>query len=653
MTPAYAGMFCFGLLLLASLAGWGAAVRRLAFPWITSDRALDAGWGLAFTLLFGGLLNLAGAISRLGVVLFVSAGVAIAARDTYRDRQSLAASARSAMQRMRERRLLAAAVGALAVALTIFYAASICSTRFNDHDDLQGYFVFPAKMLQTGALGPDPYSERRIVSLGAMGFLQTLVLSVADPKYTRIVDPGISLLLGVALLAGIARLAPAPAWTSILAGFVLVLIPPPAANVTSAVTGLCLFLTLFLTLCKTALRVEPGAAGISSAAPISLTAAALCSLKTTHVPATLLLIVVVYSIRACTKRRSTGVIRESALIGALTLLFLTPWMISLYRSNGTLLFPLLGRGFHPSEYVTFSSVGGALTAGSTIALLRSTLLDIAVAPLLILAAAALLRSDLRGRRLVCVGWAAVALVSRLLMSVSQGGVVQTPRYSYAFWQAATLTLLVFAFPTARTGGLLPFRRRRVRSLGALAMAVLAGAELDSVRAYCSSRLAAIRSGVEDSQNPHFMQRYVRRYAAMQQAIPQNATVLTRLQYPFVLDFKRNRIFIADYPGGSSPPPGMPFFLGGERLAAYLCRQGIHYVAYSYATEAGFYEGLFRERLQPGTEPGTRLQALHTHDFQRNLAELGQTRARIYDDGDVFVLDLSLTGNGQARGCIPK
>ena len=40
MTPAFAGMFCFGLLLLASWAGWGAALRRLAFPWIIAGRAL-------------------------------------------------------------------------------------------------------------------------------------------------------------------------------------------------------------------------------------------------------------------------------------------------------------------------------------------------------------------------------------------------------------------------------------------------------------------------------------------------------------------------------------------------------------------------------------------------------------------------------------
>jgi hypothetical protein len=139
---------------------------------------------------------------------------------------------------------------------------------------------------------------------------------------------------------------------------------------------------------------------------------------------------------------------------------------------------------------------------------------------------------------------------------------------------------------------------------------------------------------------------------MQDAIPEGATVLTRVQYPFLLDFTRNQIFIADYPGGSSPPPGIPFFRGADRLADYLCRRPIRYVAYSYRLEAGFYDDLFRERLSPGTEPWLRLQALHTQDFQRNLAELGRTRKSVYDDGDVFVLDLSTSSNGQPLSCTP-
>jgi hypothetical protein len=653
MTASYAAMFGFGIVLLGSWAGWGAAIQKLVLRRVVADRGMQAGWGLALTLLVGGLLNLTGRIAPRSILLFVTAGFALLLWDGYRDRHRLRAMFCLLIARLRREWLLAAAVMALSGALAVVYAASICSTRFNDHDDLQAYFVFPAKMTQTGALGSDPYSERRIVSLGSMSFLHAIVLSVADPKYFRIVDPGISLLLSVALLAGIARVARANRWAAMLAVFLFLLIPPPAANVTSSLTGLSLFLTLFLTLYRTSFRIPNGERmAFLGAVPVALTASALCSLKTTHVLAAALVIAAAYSIRGCSRRNWSTVIGEAALVAGLTLLFLAPWMVSLYQSNGTPLYPLLGRGFHGSAYGTYWAPGVSLTLSSAIALLQPALLDLKATPLIILGVGALLRSDLGARRWVLVGWAVAATVSLLSIPLALGGALETYRYSYAFLNAAIFTLIMFAFPSS--SGWRPRRRqwRRVWPVGVLAVGVLLIAHSHTVGTYCSSLLTAISQGVRDSQNPHFMLRVVRRYAKMQQAIPEGATVLTRVQYPFLLDFTRNQIFIADYPGGSSPPPGIPFFRGGDRLADYLCRRPIRYVAYSYRLEAGFYDDLFRERLSPGTEPWLRLQALHTQDFQRNLAELGRTRKSVYDDGDVFVLDLSTSSNGQPLSCTP-
>ena len=129
-----------------------------------------------------------------------------------------------------------------------------------------------------------------------------------------------------------------------------------------------------------------------------------------------------------------------------------------------------------------------------------------------------------------------------------------------------------------------------------------------------------------------------RYAKMQQSIPQGETVLTRLAYPFVLNFKRNRIFIADWPGGASLPPGMPSFKRAEPLADYLISKSIRYVAYSYGNKALFWKERFGKRVNAG-HPRIRTEARHTFDFQDNLEKLGQTRKRIYDDGNIFVLDL--------------
>src|SRR5262249_30138640 len=47
----------------------------------------------------------------------------------------------------------------LAVLWQLLLAASW--TNFHEPDDLQGYFVFPTKMLALGSLGEDPFSERR------------------------------------------------------------------------------------------------------------------------------------------------------------------------------------------------------------------------------------------------------------------------------------------------------------------------------------------------------------------------------------------------------------------------------------------------------------------------------------------------------------
>jgi hypothetical protein len=654
MSASYAAMFGFGLVLLGSWAGWGAAIHRLLLRGVVADRAMQAGWGLAFTLVVGGLLNLTGQITPRAIQLFVATGFALLLWDSSRDRGRHRSKSRLSFPRLARRPLFAAAVGALGLGLALLYAASICSTRFNDHDDLQAYFVFPAKMIQTGSLGPDPFSERRMLSLGGMSFLHALVLSVADSKYLRIVDPGVPFLLSAALLASIARAARANEWEALLALLVFLLVPPPADNTTSCLTGLCLFLTLYLTLFLT-LRRSGFAAPLrrrwfSSAVPVALLAAGLCSLKTTHLPATVLLVLAAYSIRVVGSRNRRAAVGEAVLAGALTLLFLAPWMVSLYRSNGTAFYPVLGRGFHGSADATYWQLGTELSIDRIVRLATSAV-DLKVAPLLILGAAVLFRGDL-GARPLLIGWALAAAASCVLLPIASGSVDARYRYSYAFLYAAIFTLAVFVFSRRRAAGSGPSVTRRSWLVGALAMAVVLVGHREALPSYAAGRVAAVRDALEASHNPYFMLRYVRRYARMQESIPPGATVLTRLQYPFLLDFARNPTFIADYPGGSSPPPGMPFFQGGDRLAEYLCRRPIRYLAYSYFLEAGFYDALFEERLRPETEPWLRQQARHTQDFQLNLAELGRSRKRVYDDGDVFVLDLATSSNGQPLGCVP-
>ena len=132
-----------------------------------------------------------------------------------------------------------------------------------------------------------------------------------------------------------------------------------------------------------------------------------------------------------------------------------------------------------------------------------------------------------------------------------------------------------------------------------------------------------------------------KHREMQSVLPPSVTVLARMDYPFLFDFRRNKILIIDIPGSASLAPGMPFFQGGEAVAKYLTAHGIHYVAYDYATEAstprtGALSALVNENRYQSAQAVVRL----TFDFAQNLEELGRTRERVYDDGTAFVLDLS-------------
>lgn len=142
------------------------------------------------------------------------------------------------------------------------------------------------------------------------------------------------------------------------------------------------------------------------------------------------------------------------------------------------------------------------------------------------------------------------------------------------------------------------------------------------------------------------------YLKMQQSVPPGETILTRLEKPFLLDFSRNQIFIADAPGFASPPPGMPLFEGSEALSEYLTAQSIRYVAYAYGREPGAQRKYWVEKLgaeiYPWTKPNRILEVLrpslrseiqYALDFHENLSKLGKTRKKVYDDGEIFVIDL--------------
>src|SRR5258708_3849278 len=248
--------FAWGLAILASFVGWGGALNRVLFPAQRVDWGQRAAWGVALSVVIGGVLNLLQRISRTTVLVYLGLGIAWCLASwisRIRGLSQIKGLFQTQPDAKYERIFVCGVL--LVVALTMIqYAASISgvqqggaltTTVFNGDDDFESCFVFPEKMLQTGSMGPDPFSQRRLeASLGGKSFLDTFVLSMLSFGNLHLLDPGLGLLIIVGLLLGEFKEKGTPWWGRLGILLFLLLIPPATGNITSLYIGLALFLGL-------------------------------------------------------------------------------------------------------------------------------------------------------------------------------------------------------------------------------------------------------------------------------------------------------------------------------------------------------------------------------------------------------------------------
>jgi hypothetical protein len=221
-----------------------------------------------------------------------------------------------------------------------------------------------------------------------------------------------------------------------------------------------------------------------------------------------------------------------------------------------------------------------------------------------------------------------------IIALSTGG-QDSYRYSFPFVSIALIVLMIIAFTHTESREQSKLSNTPRLLIFMLVAGIMIGNNSNSLKMRYSEFADNIKSGINNVALVSEQQ--IAPHIKMQQSIAEGETLLTRLEKPFFLNFKRNKIFIADWPGGSSPPPGMPLYKGSEPLADYLTSQSIKYLAYSYAKEAAYSKSFHSSDIYTETTWLTN-QADNAWDFQANLKELGNTRKRVYD-GDIFILDL--------------
>lgn len=625
--------FSWGICILLSFIGWGGIINRILFPKYQVEWGQRAACGIAFTVFVGGVLNATYSISRAVILIYLGLGLLYCLGYFFKTSQ-LSIKSFSYFRHYPKDWVFTTGVAIVLFFIVVQYAGSVHTQHFNLHDDYHAYFVFPHKMLQMHSMGPDPFSERRILSLGGQSFLHTLILSMLGEENLHIIDPGVALIVVSGLLLGYFRDKRIPKRKAAFLSMLFFFVPFPQANTTSAVTSTALMLSLFRVLDRNKLNLT---GRTSNACIIALVTAALCSLKSSNIPFCGVLLLSSYIFYFFNSRGSrVAVIGELFMFSILTFMFLFPWMVSMYQSCGTALYPILGKGYHGSVYGSFSVTSSVVTLSGIIKIIISSATTSYLGAFLVLFVIGIkpLSTNIPSRAaLLSVMISAVLGTLMLALAIEGYGI---HRYSFFLLHTAVIILIPIAYDAGADKG----RLIRTGISLTVVIVVIACVLAQTVKYSYKEHLRFfdnIKAGLSNTTLISDAERH--QYTAMQQALPDSETVLTRLKKPFLLNFDRNRILIVDYPGGSSPPPGMPFFKGAEALADYLVSQSIRYVAYSYASEAWFTKKAFKHRLKPEVHPWIRSEARHTFDFQDNLKQLGETRERIYDNNDIFVLDL--------------
>ena len=339
----YFGEFLWGIVLIASFAGYGTIIGRLLMKYRFQDDGVAIALGLSFVIVLGGFLNLVRVISAPLIVGLVLAGVVI-----------WVASGGVAKLLVAGKRLRGWDYAILAV-LLLGYVNWLCySQRLEPGKEIpshalyisddSAYTLFPTRMLQTGGMGIDPFSDRLTVSALGGEFLQAMVLALLPIEYIHLADPGLAYLaMGVIFLT--MRRLTGPARFMLAAIFAA----HPTASINASAVAVPVVLLVAMSRVLTRDRATTDI--VRSSAGVALLLAALMTLKSTLIPGSVLVVVFWGVILAVTIRR----FRPLAIVvvtGLFTLLLLLPWMVCSYWSGGTLLYPLLGAGFRQAMFTT-------------------------------------------------------------------------------------------------------------------------------------------------------------------------------------------------------------------------------------------------------------------------------------------------------------
>ena len=638
------------LAVTVSFVGYGLLVLRLLRKsqedWLT---AATAGMGvLTFCLGMMNLLRWIRSPQLLSLVLIGDISFVLLRKSSPRgNAQSGGVSTHPTAAR-----LIACAALALvgSIALT-----GIHSHIVNYFDDTQAYFAYPLEALQKGSLQPQPFSERRInTSLGANYLLDAVLAVDGDVRSIGFLDRTLGYILYAAAIWILGRKLDFPlGFKGLLLGLLLIL-PVVQVNVAPIYLQSAVALSLLFAM-HNSVKIEH--ADWRSGLLWGLIASVLCLTKSNGIVFVFAL-VAIFTVAHSVKIHNLSQI-QNAVVAGLTVLFLAlPWMIQQHKNEGTYLSPILGRGFHASHW----GVVPLPRRTATLPVIAMVLLPDACALLVAAFLAWKLRSRNRTVDLSLVTFILAALAATPIIAFSTAGEA-VDRFTFPFHVPALIIFgaLMLASPLSDS------RRKRWRRTAQLFLLLWIVAIIAILGKHHASYSRSLHH-LEDTfagrvRDPLFDELILddktiaaeeQRARTAQATVPVGAPILEATLFAYPYDFRRNKVYIADFPGMAGWAPGIPVGRGPMPVRDYLLSHNLQYFIWdrrlSYNNEDigdflrspvldGSLQDLIHHKIHHEIFPWSRMEWMVSRDVRHNLFLLAETNERLYDDGTLVMVEL--------------
>ena len=515
------------------------------------------------------------------------------------------------------------------ITLTYFYHLPL-----NQHDDFSGYLVLAKRILEEGYQGGDPFNDRSIEQgFGAGNYIIALLTSFLPTTTAHLADAGIGLILLALVILNVYRRSNTPkSFLYPLICIVLlcaIVINAPIVNTSPLILAGGLFVTTIYFYVQSNYGEN-----YSDHFFLALLLSSFLVLKGNYIIPVCTTTLCIYLSRI-TITKLERVFFEFGIFVCSMLIFTLPWMIANWQFAKTPFYPLLGYGLVTPNAMSLASFNQFTDA--IFALLPCYIILISLLALLHRFKKII---DQRLSFFIFALSISVILLSCILTMTSAGSLT---RYSYVSLFGPMAFLAMYALFNLPIKEVISMYKSGI--LNFTVLIILLGftvPQLLDVMKRSSRELIKVIFSSNANNLHHFDFKIEQlRINELQNSLPQNSTVLLRLDMPFLVDFRKQKFHVMDWPGNVGPKPGVPYDKSPEALTQYLREQGIEYVVYSYANEALFSAKDSELSSRPNhVNPWIRTQAVRTFAVQSQLEVLGKQYPRIFDNGYDFVINIS-------------